>query len=1069
MSDGGDTPNSTPEPSRLAGMNSKPCNSKRFEFTQDMQSLQAIEIPRQQTARAKSIAANVGKSDKLSVTKDNMHHGSVTMSDEEFEDSSNLFQTTAWWDWKGLELSLPDDLVIALEYAKQGLDIIVTVLEAVSKLLEILRALLVGLSDLLMAIIDPIIEKLEEILDLFRGRTGIHLLMVPPVMKELSTADAAATLDFLQSVNENSSAYIMDRLEAGPGFKIEWSALNNPTTIAALTESSNTLLLNQEGSPSRRTRGGNMGFYDLIKETMDDTEDLARPRFGENAWVGGMVLMAGAPGYAQFMKLWADLKKLFSIQDDSTTLGAPPPVSGFTVSVDSEFLNASGQGWDTFMEVLNKPFDDDLTKGFTAPWYGPTSPIVGMSWDSVPKTEGYPHWEPFREVIIRVQDPSSLTLYPDGTTMDLTGFGSKEEYEEEMYPFNMGDIGEIDPYGHPHLKSSHEDSHEAIKKTLKSKGYSGEPGVLNKHVIALRNIDGLAGSDSVVGAGGFLGMPSISLVSLAQTLVNTFNDVPEDMKSGMLGRVWNFNLAGFDIYEPDEYQDDYRPAPDPKGNKAMVAGLDRASTDPVTYHYRLVRFYRRVLGVTPNKRTGLLGWIVRDAVYEKADWVPTDTSTSDSNKHKFNRLRTVAEIEDDGVKYQEPLIYPSRDNIVGTTLREEAAYAVSFSSIGTIIVPPINTPKSSGPEPNWMGLSFGSILPRAIGQILKWILDFIKQIRSILKGLLGWIISMIDALIKMVNKWKKFILKINSLISRLQKLLMIPVGGYVLTFFGKGGNEFFLKMLKETLELGIADRKAREAEKLKLIEEAVRSSMAEKFGDVTRKFRMGKEWHERIGGSLVGDAAIEAYNSAFGPVATMYDGMGTKDTDQFEALEALNKKSRGGDPLIDPDNDYVGDLAGIMEGDAIDAMVEAGSLRNGAIVPGYGDDDIAAGIVIMAGDSTAQVIMDLIAFLNLLFGGGGGGEDDSAVSSESGRSADTKAGAAAGPSPDAETDDPEFGAAMQPLSEDDDEDTSTIPGDYDSEPASGTKQKGFDFDMSNTDKASDGADNRCPKSDDRDY
>ena len=379
-------------------------------------------------------------------------------------------------------------------------------------------------------------------------------------------------------------------------------------------------------------------------------------------------------------------------------------------------------------------------------------------------------------------------------------------------------------------------------------------------------------------------------------------------------------------------------------------------------------------------------------------------------------------------------------------------------------------------------MAFGALVPNALVQIILFILKLIKKIRALLKGLLGWLVSMIDALLRMVNKWKSFIAQIAAIIGRLQRLLMLPIGGYVLTFFGKGGNDFFTGMLKETLELGIADRKAREEEKLRLMREAVQNTMARKLGDKLPKLEMGKEWNDRIGASLTSQ-----YNEAVSGLTKVYDGMGTKDQGAWDVAEQLRRVDEGKDPDSNaiPEKyrtDFdkaLDEKLGVPKGKTLGGVKDFSAGRVGQIVPSYGDDDVAAGIILMAGDATAQAVSDLIAMLKLLCGGGSG---DSGKTSEESKAMDAaiRAGNAVGPDPaDADQAPKVFKENMEAVDSAGDDAENDSDGYSDSgdsgystpeEKSANTDsgQKGFDSKMNEVDPK-DGSDNKCPVDIDVEY
>ena len=68
-----------------------------------MQPVYAVEVVRKATSDMTRKFDEVSKTEKLNFTRDNMHHGSVTVEGPVglVMKKTPLFKTTAWYDWRG--------------------------------------------------------------------------------------------------------------------------------------------------------------------------------------------------------------------------------------------------------------------------------------------------------------------------------------------------------------------------------------------------------------------------------------------------------------------------------------------------------------------------------------------------------------------------------------------------------------------------------------------------------------------------------------------------------------------------------------------------------------------------------------------------------------------------------------------------------------------------------------------------------------------------------------------------------------------------------------------------------
>ena len=94
-------------------------------------------------------------------------------------------------------------------------------------------------------------------------------------------------------------------------------------------------------------------------------------------------------------------------------------------------------------------------------------------------------------------------------------------------------------------------------------------------------------------------------------LGNEYGDYPDSVLGNISSGVYNIVLDGWNTYSKSEFKKNQEPG----GSNGSISTFSRAEDKPLTYHYRLVRFYRRKLGEQPGPK-GRLGMRTKKTVYE---------------------------------------------------------------------------------------------------------------------------------------------------------------------------------------------------------------------------------------------------------------------------------------------------------------------------------------------------------------------------------------------------------------------------------------------------------------------
>jgi hypothetical protein len=426
-------------------------------------------------------------------------------------------------------------------------------------------------------------------------------------------------------------------------------------------------------------RGGNMGFYDIVAASMSDAGDGARPQFGEQSWVAGVVLMVGAPGLAGFLEAWHSLAGLFGDTPAATGLESPPPVTGLSASVGV-----------------------DIAKS------GSKLPSVLVSWDPpVPSlVSPTPRWELAREILYRVADTDTYLV----------------ELQQHPTAFFEGNLSDLTP--------------GATVTTTDKK--------IDALIVGVRDFDSV--DSTWVSNIPLLSMlESEVLVAAIQQQSSTYLD---------LGEV--ATLTGGIGWDQRDFSS--------TGSAWGGAFLDLTRGN--TYHYRLARVYRRVVGSVV-----LAG--------DKLSTITYESATKDG---------------------------------AASVLKSKAQLTAVLSPLASINVPSTGSAKSRGTPPDWKAAPVASLMPAALGDLLKVLTDLVKQLRSFLKNTTTSIERTARALAARVEKLELVVTRIQVLVESLRPLLSMDLGGHALWYFGKGGNSFFLELLGTALRMGNVEEREAAAE-----------------------------------------------------------------------------------------------------------------------------------------------------------------------------------------------------------------------------------------------------------------
>lgn len=307
------------------------------------------------------------------VTNSNAEQGAVTDKSGDALTSALgiLDKTVAAWRWDGFSLQLPSILTEAVNVISDVLDTIIGFMEAVKALLEIAAAFMLSLGDALKILIENLKKRLDEMLSLFTGKTGVYGIHIP-----LSTPmgpDMAARVEFLKKAKV---AVKSTAAKALSGVDISASSQAGRVMLGMLPDSADF----------SGTVGGNEGFISTLRASLADPLDYNKPEFGPNAWVGGYVVMYGGTDLTRLLSVWNNLKSLFgNLLGSDPGPAEPPGPKGLALEVLSPKMTAIR----------------GLAPRVHARWDRPT---IKFSLSNF-----YPQWEPVEDVVYAMPDQGEYT------------------------------------------------------------------------------------------------------------------------------------------------------------------------------------------------------------------------------------------------------------------------------------------------------------------------------------------------------------------------------------------------------------------------------------------------------------------------------------------------------------------------------------------------------------------------------------------------------------------------------------------------------------------------------------
>ena len=337
-----------------------------------------------------------------------------------------LDDTVAAWRWDGFSVKLPAGLETTVEVISDFINTITGFLEAVKAVLQVIASFNVGLGDALKVLVDSLKARIDEILGLFTGDTGIYAINIP--LSSPSDARVAEKVEFLKSATSTIKLSVSKALS---GVNVSSSSIAGRATLA--------MLPSQVDLP--QSIGGTQGFINTLEASLIDKGDLNRPQLGPNAWVGGYVIMYGGSDLIALKKIIDKIARLFDKVRIDTSKAFPPRPTGLTLEVLSPKVTSNSSG----------------------------SPRVAVRWDR-PKlkfslSNFFPHWEPLLDVIYRIRDPYSVPVsqrYDNALVYSSFHTGNEDKYldstviasyDANMYPqyhidedFTPEDLGRIYTY-----------------------------------------------------------------------------------------------------------------------------------------------------------------------------------------------------------------------------------------------------------------------------------------------------------------------------------------------------------------------------------------------------------------------------------------------------------------------------------------------------------------------------------------------------------------------------------------------------------------------------------------------
>ena len=207
------------------------------------------------------------------------------------------------------------------------IDATLVLLKAAEKIADIIEKLYVDISDPMALALKAACKAIRAVIKAIAEDAGVYMLVVP--------------LPILTDPGPNANTLALLQLPAGANIPPAYgkSIASQRAEDAQPGEQSVFLdKLDDVASVLPQGNGGNAGFLGTVRSSMVDALDSNRPQFDQDDYVGGMVLLYGAPTYYAVIKILKYLIKLLQLPNntmDDQRLPRPK-------NVGAEFVASAG-------------------------------------------------------------------------------------------------------------------------------------------------------------------------------------------------------------------------------------------------------------------------------------------------------------------------------------------------------------------------------------------------------------------------------------------------------------------------------------------------------------------------------------------------------------------------------------------------------------------------------------------------------------------------------------------------------------------------------------------------------
>jgi hypothetical protein len=151
-----------------------------------------------------------------------------------------------------------------------------------------------------------------------------------------------------------------------------------------------------------------------------------------------------------------------------------------------------------------------------------------------------------------------------------------------------------------------------------------------------------------------------------------------------------------------------------------------------------------------------------------------------------------------------------------TTRAPGAKLVYVFSRIIDVKVPIKAVPLATGVPPNWTSGTLATLFP----PLDRWVSFLVAKLRAILgvlPDLTGYLKQIVQQIASEISKWLGLARQIRSLVYQFTDLMEMQFGAHAMTFIGKGGNQYVLDLLRDSVSLARAEE-AKSAEEATLLQ-----------------------------------------------------------------------------------------------------------------------------------------------------------------------------------------------------------------------------------------------------------